>query len=223
MDAADCDVCELVADGLDGNSCQDCDVCELVADGLDGYSCQDCDVCELVAGGGRGTEHRQPGTASAASHARMMRTTKALNAAARAQTVAPYVQSRIDGHNVFLATRPSEVIGSLNARRAPLVPGRGRHKHWVPAAALRVCFQPPRPRYYSHRRVRKPVGLKRIRAAGSNPMATSSRATAHQMRTGVTYLQKVRNAMALRVFKRQGEQLSSRAPASHAIFELQAA
>jgi hypothetical protein len=179
------------------------------------------DINTLVAGGCI-SEHRTSGTPAAAVHARMMRTAKQLKRTHMKRNVSPFVQGLIDTHNAFTATRPSEQITVLSAKRGMRIRGTGRYKHWTPVAALRACFAAVRPRLHSRRKVRQRILNKRRwrHAGGPNPAAQSMRSVAQRNAASTTYVRKVRNAMSQHIVTRQSEQLRSMPSTKHVIFEL---
>lgn len=180
------------------------------------------DVNSLVAAGSTSKLRRTPGSAVAATHARMMRTSKTLKRTRMRTTVSPFVQGLIDTHNTFTATRPSEQITMMSAKGVPRIRGSGRYKHWTPVAALRACFAVVRPGLHSRRKVRQRIlNKRRLRhAGGPNPAAQSLKSVARSIAANSDYVRKVRSAVSQHIVTRQSEQLWSMPSAKHVIFEL---
>jgi hypothetical protein len=123
---------------------------------------------------------------------RHMRAMRACNVTARAVVIAPHVQARIERANEQYAVRGHDVIDPSEKKPAK-VKGRGKYRHWVPPAVLRVCWglRPPRPRH-PVRRLSKKQPLHR----SITPTVTSTNTFALLNFSGGTHVQQVRNAMA---------------------------
>jgi hypothetical protein len=118
---------------------------------------------------------------------------KALNTSAVVK-VAPHVERRIEYHNMNLAIRASDII-DVSEKKEPIVRGKGKYRHWLPAALQRVCWG------------LKPLRI-RIRVRGKRPhvaapSSASLRTWAGMCHAGTTYTQSIRNAVAERFLELQ--------------------
>ena len=95
--------------------------------------------------------------------------------------LAVHVGERIDRHNEDMAIRSHDIINPCEQKLKP-IPGKGRHKVWLPQAVLRACW--------GHRR--RPGRTKSGTAAG----ITSVRAVANAFQANHSYIQRLRDSVA---------------------------
>ena len=92
--------------------------------------------------------------------------------------------------------------------------GRGKYRNWLPGAALRVCFGMPRSAKEKRRRLRGKV------STNSPFHAASNRVLAEFFGSNPTHIQKVKDALSLKMCHRQTRGVRGLPPAKRASLEI---
>lgn len=147
-----------------------------------------------------------------------MRAVKAARRSAAFPQVASHVQERVKRMNADYAVRAEDHI-DFSEKRPKRIPGRGRWRHWLPAAILRCCWGlRPQPRSLCRARAR--CTTKRPPPTKPSPLVASARCVASFYRAGHAYVQDIRNAVARKYVVLQRQAFDAMGQFDSGIFQI---